>query len=150
MEEMDLARKEKEEEGQVCAKSIHTVPDSEVAERPVRRQFSTAYKLRILEEADGCIKPGELGALLRREGLYYSSLRRWRKQRMEGTLAGLKPRKRGRRGNDAKAMEIKRLERENAELRRELKRARTVIEVQKKLSDVLGITLPKADPEEKS
>jgi transposase-like protein len=64
-------------------------PDPELKERPERRRFSAKYKLRILEAADACTKPGELGALLRREGLYTSHLSQWRKQRREGALAAL-------------------------------------------------------------
>ena len=122
------------------------MPDPEVAERPVRRRFTTEYKLRILEEADACTEPGQMGALLRREGLYSSSLATWRRQRREGTLAGLSPKKRGRKGDDEATREIKRLRRENERLRRQLEQAKTVIEVQKKLSDVLGIVLPETDP----
>ena len=100
--------------------------------------------MRILDEADTCTEPGETGALLRREGLYSSILATWRRQRREGALAGLSPKKRGRKGDDEATREIKRLKRENAALRRRLEQAKTVIEVQKKLSDVLGITLPEA------
>jgi len=119
-----------------------SVPDSEVKERPVRRRHTKEYKLRILEEADACSKSGETGALLRREGLYSSSLAVWRRQRREGTLVGLSPKKRGRKGDDKATREIKRLRRENERLRRQIEQAKTVIEVQKKLSDVLGIAFP--------
>jgi len=119
-----------------------SVPDPEVPERPVRRRFTTEYKLRILEEADACRETGGTGALLRREGLYSSSLATWRRQRREGTLAGLSPKRRGRKGDDEATRENKRLRSENEKLRRRLEQAKTVIEVQKKLSDVLGITLP--------
>jgi transposase-like protein len=159
MEGMDLARKKEEElgaaerseaapsrdEGALGGRNL-SVPDPEVSERPVRRRFTTEYKLRILEEADACNKTGEMGALLRREGLYSSSLATWRRQRREGTLAGLSPKKRGRKGDDEATREIKRLRRENERLRRQLEQAKTVIEVQKKLSDVLGITMPQTDP----
>ena len=74
--------------------------DSEVPEKPVRRRFDTAYKQRIVEEADGCSQPGELGLLLRREGIYSSQLSTWRRQRDEGVLAGLSQKRRGR--NDSK------------------------------------------------
>jgi len=121
-------------------------PDPEVAERPVRRQFSTAYKLRILEEADACSEPGETGALLRREGLYSSSLATWRRQRREGAFAGLSPKKRGRKGDDEAAREMRCLRRENEMLRRQLEQAKTVIEVQKKLSDALGLEMAQSDP----
>lgn len=156
---MDLARKKEEELGEAersgAAPSkgegnpggrTSSVPDPEVSERPVRRRFTTEYKLRILEEADACRETGGTGALLRREGLYSSSLATWRRQRREGTLAGLSPKKRGRKGDDEATREIKRLRRENEKLHRQLEQAKTVIEVQKKLSDVLGIVLPQTDP----
>jgi len=114
-----------------------TTPDPELVERPKRRRFTAKYKLRILEEAEACTEPGEIGALLRREGLYTSHLSAWRKQRREGALAGLS-RPRGRKGADP-------IERENAALRRrleraerELERARKVIEVQGNVSALLG------------
>ena len=73
-----------------------TMPDPEVPVKAKRRTFSAVYKLRILEEADNCREPGEVGALLRREGLYSSNLTKWRRQREAGGLDGLKPKKRGR------------------------------------------------------
>ena len=75
-----------------------TRPDPEVAEKPQRRRFTAEYKVRILRDADVCAVPGEIGALLRREGLYSSHLTEWRRQREQGALAGLAPNKRGRRG----------------------------------------------------
>jgi transposase len=121
-----------------------TVRDVEVPEKPVRRRYSAAYKLRILEEADACREnTGELGALLRREGLYSSHLNTWRRQRREGTLAGLSPKKRGRkeRGPDEQAQRVKELERENKRLRRRLQKAETILDIQKKASELLGIPL---------
>jgi len=118
--------------------------DSEVPEKPVRRRFDAAYKQRIVEEADDCSQPGELGQLLRREGLYSSLLSTWRRQREEGVLAGLSPKQRGRKvkRKDAAALENGRLRRENERLRQRLKQAETIIEVQKKVSEMLGIALP--------
>jgi transposase-like protein len=116
--------------------------DPEVPEKARRRQFSAAYKLRVLQEADRCRKDGELGALLRREGLYSSHLAAWRRQRDEGSLASLAPRRRGRPAVSAEAVESARLRRENEQLRRQLTAAETVIEVQKKLSALLGLALP--------
>ena len=118
--------------------------DPEVPEKPVRRSFSAAYKQRIVEEADGCSEPGELGLLLRREGLYASYLSTWRRQRDEGVLAGLTPKQRGRKAKkkDAAALENERLSRENERLAQRLKQAETIIEVQKKVSEMLGIALP--------
>ena len=118
--------------------------DVEVAERPVRRRYSAAYKLRILEQADACREnTGELGALLRREGLYSSHLNTWRRQRREGTLAGLSPKKRGRkgRGPDEQTQRVKELEKENKRLRRRLHQAETILAIQKKASEILGIPL---------
>jgi transposase-like protein len=118
--------------------------DPEVPEKPVRRRFDAAYKQRIVEEADGCSQPGELGLLLRREGLYSSLLSTWRRQRDEGGMAGLSPKRRGRKAKrkDAAALENERLRRENERLAQRLKQAETIIEVQKKVSEMLGIALP--------
>jgi len=105
---------------------------------------ATSHKLRILEEADRCTQPGELGQLLRREGLYSSHLSTWRRQREEGTLQGLKPKRRGRKAKrkDPLATENERLRRENERLAQRLRQAETIIEVQKKVSEMLGIPLP--------
>ena len=118
--------------------------DPEVPEKPVRRRFDAAYKQRIVEEADGCSQPGELGQLLRREGLYSSQLSTWRRQRDEGVLAGLSSKRRGRKAKkkDAAALKNERLRRENERLAQRLKQAETIIEVQKKVSEMLGIALP--------
>jgi len=119
---------------------------SEVIARPVRRRFTAEYKLRILQEADRCA-PGELGGLLRREGLYSSHLSKWRRQRQAGQLAGLRPKKRGRKV-DARAQEVTRLERENARLQVQLERAELIIEAQKKLLVLLNQPIPEV-PEPK-
>ena len=121
------------------------VPDPEVVPRAKRRQFSAKYKLRILAEADQCTQRGEIGALLRREGLYSSHLTTWRKQRDRGQLEGLTPKKRGRKP-DPQAAELTRLQRENERLQARLEQAETIIEVQKKLSQMLG--LPPAERDE--
>ena len=117
------------------------IPEPEVAEKPVRRRFPAEYKLRILQEADTCTEHGQLGALLRREGLYSSHLRTWRKQRDEGMLSGLTPKKRGRKAKrkDPLSDEVKRLRRENERLSAKLKQAETIIDVQKKLCEALGL-----------
>ncbi len=119
---------------------------SEVIVRPVRRRFTAEYKLRILQEADRCA-PGELGGLLRREGLYSSNLSKWRRQRQSGQLAGLRPKKRGRKV-DARAQELARLERDNARLQAQLERAELIIEAQKKLLVLLNQEIPEV-PEPK-
>jgi transposase-like protein len=123
------------------------VPDPEVILRAKRRQFSAKYKLRILTEADQCTQRGEIGALLRREGLYSSHLTTWRKQRDRGQLEGLTPKKRGRKP-DPQATELARLQRENERLKARLEQAETIIEVQKKLSQMLGLTPAERDENE--
>lgn len=113
-------------------------PDPEVMPKAERRRFSAAYKQRILQEAEACTQPGEVGALLRREGLYSSHLTTWRRQRRRGELQGLAPTKRGRKA-DPQAAEIARLQRENKRLKAQLERAEMIIDVQKKLSHMLGL-----------
>jgi transposase len=119
----------------------------EVLARPERRRFSVEYKRRILREADRCRKPGEIGALLRREGLYSSQLSAWRAARERGELGGQGSRKRGPepKGPDPSAKRIAELERENRRLRKRAERAEALVEVQKKLSELLGVELPASD-----
>ena len=119
----------------------------EVPEKARRRQFTAEYKLRVLREAEGCSKPGEIGALLRREGLYSSQLSKWRQQRDEGALGRLGSRKRGRSRRDPLAREVERLRRENERLKGKLQQAELVIEIQKKASQMLGIPLRSPDDE---
>jgi transposase-like protein len=123
------------------------MPDPAVLEKPVRRRFTAEYKLRILHEADRCTASGQLGALLRREGLYSSHLSTWREQRSKGMLAGLAPKQRGRKANpDAPLIaENLRLTRETHRLAAKLRQAETIIDIQKKLSEMLGIPLPPSD-----
>ena len=108
-------------------------PDPEVTNKAIRRRFSAAYKRRVVREADRCTKPGELGALLRREGLYSSSLRTWRRQHDAGELAGMGSAKRGRKAQptDGRDKRIAELEGEAQRLQRKLEQAETVIEIQK-------------------
>ncbi len=115
-------------------------PDPEVPAKARRRTFTAKYKLETLKEAEACTEPGEIGALLRRKGLYSSHLSKWRQQRDEGVLAGLTPKKRGRKPRkvSAEARRIAELEREVGRLRQKLAQAETIIEVQKKLSQLLG------------
>ncbi len=122
-------------------------PDPEVIERAKRRRFTAKYKLRILREADACKGDGDVGALLRREGLYSSQLATWRRQQDEMAQAGLKARKRG---PKAKVVDprVKPLERENARLRRRLKRVELMLDIQKKASEMLGIPLNHLDKDE--
>ena len=114
---------------------IKAVPNPEVQEKAVRRRFSAEYKRRILKEADACSKPGEIGALLRREGLYSSSLTLWRRQ----VDQGLGSKKRGpiAKRPDPNVRHIAQLEKENARLAHKLKNAELIIEVQKKVAALL-------------
>jgi transposase len=120
-------------------------PDPEVPERAQRRQFTAAYKLRILAEADGCSASGQIGALLRREGLYSSHLTEWRRHRAQGTLAALTPQRRGRPAPAAGVVELAHLRQENERLTRQLAAAEAIIEIQKKVSALLGLTQPSAE-----
>ena len=119
-----------------------STPDPEVREKSAYRRLTAEYKLRILREADAC-KPGNLGALLRREGLYSSHLIRWRKQRDRGALDALVSRKRGRKEDVDRPLRKKLAaqEREIDRLSKRLKQAEMIIEVQKKVSEMLGISL---------
>jgi transposase-like protein len=122
-------------------------PDPEVAAKPQRRRFSAEYRLRILKEADACKKSGELGALLRREGLYSSHLVNWRRQREEGALRDLRARRRGPTPRPVDPR-VKQLEAENRRLQRKLQRAETIITLQKKVAEILGIPLKPLDTDE--
>jgi len=115
------------------AGNAKSIPDPAVAEKPQRRRFTAEYKLRILREADRLTGSGELGALLRREGLYSSHLTTWRQQRDEGTLVGLMPKRRGPKANPDAALiaENQRLKRETQRLAAKLRQAEAIIEVQK-------------------
>lgn len=121
-----------------------TLPEAEVVVKTSRRRFSPSYKLRILEQADACSQSGEVGALLRREGLYSSHLSKWRLQREQGVLAGLTPRKRGRKAKprSAGSVRIAQLERDVQRLQGKLEQAELIIDVQKKVSRLLGISMP--------
>ncbi len=117
----------------------------EVMAKAVRRRFTAEYKLRILREADASSRAGEIGALLRREGLYSSNLTQWRKQRERGELEGLSRN----RGPSAKprnplADKVRVLERENAQLKVRAERAEGLVELQKKVSEILGIELKRS------
>lgn len=123
------------------------VQDVEVMAKAKRRRFTAKEKLRILKLADAATEVGGVGALLRREGLYSSHLTEWRRARAAGELDALTPKKRGR-----KALDPNPLEKENTELKRALakaelraKRAEALVELQKKVSELLGIQLPKED-----
>ena len=122
-------------------RSAAAPPDPEVVDKPSRRRFSPSYKLRILEEVDGCTEPGEVGRILRREGLYSSSLATWRKAARGGSLTALS-KKRGRKPERNPLDEkVRKLERQNARLENELRKAHLIIDVQGKVAGLLGISL---------
>jgi len=123
------------------------VPDPEVVAGPKRRRFTAEYKLRVLREADRCKGTGEIGALLRREGLYSSHLVVWRRQREEAAQTQLRSRRRGPKPK-AQDPRVKQLEREVARLQQRLKRSETIIEIQKKAGELLGIPLKNLDSDE--
>src|SRR5690349_15303880 len=112
------------------------VPDPELVEQAKRRSFTAEYKARILAEADACTRPGEIGELLRREGLYTSHLTYWRKQRRAGALKEL-GQPRGRKPADRRDQEIAELKRRNERLQSELQKAKKVIEIQGNVSALL-------------
>ena len=114
----------------------------EVVEKAARRRFAATYKAKILAEADLCTARGQIGLLLRREGLYSSHLRTWRRQRDEATVSSLEGSQRGRKPkNDTNAQELERLNRENRRLSERLRQAETIIDVQKKVCEMLAIPI---------
>ena len=117
--------------------------ETEVLAKAHRRQFTAEYKRRILKEADRCLRPGGIGALLRREGLYASALTAWRAARERGELAGLAPKRRGPRGRrvDSRDRKIAAQEREIAQWRTRAQRAEALVEIQKKFSEMVGVSL---------
>jgi transposase-like protein len=118
----------------------------EVAVKGERRRFTAEYKQKVLREVDDCERPGEIGALLRRQGLYWSNLTYWRRQRESGELAGLTAKRRGpqRREKNPLAERVRELERDNVRLKRRAERAEGLVELQKKVSEILGIELQKS------
>jgi transposase len=128
--------------GAITGTSVHEV---EVLAKATRRRFSAAYKLKILREAEACTQPGELGALLRREGLYSSNVTTWRAQRQAGELGGLAPKRRGPapQAKNPLAVRVVALEREMTRLTARAERAEALVELQKKVSELLGIALPR-------
>jgi transposase-like protein len=124
-----------------------TAPDPEVPAKVQRRQFTAEYRRRILKEADACKKHGALGALLRREGLYSSHLVNWRRQREQGELLAGRARKRGPTPKPVDPR-VRQLEVENRRLQRKLARAETIITLQKKVAEILGIPLKPLDIDE--
>ena len=118
-------------------------PDPEVVAKPKRRSFTAKYRLRILEEADRCTEPGEVGRLLRREGLYSSHLTAWRKLHRDGALQGLASKKRGVKPKESNPLDpkVRELEAKVARLERELHKAHTILDVQEKVAGLLGFDL---------
>ena len=136
----EAAEERSDEAGSAAARAA---PDPEVEAKPKRRKFTAAYRLRILEEADRCQNPGEIGQLLRREGLYSSHLSSWRKARRQGSLASLAPKKRGVKAKARNPLEpkVRQLEAKVARLEAELEKAHTILDVQEKVAGLLGFSL---------
>jgi transposase len=120
------------------------VPDPELVAKSSRRRYSAKYKLAIVREADACERPGEIGSLLRREGLYSSHLGKWRAQRDAGALGALEPKPRGPRAPSADAVEVVKLRGELDRTQADLATARRVIEVQGNVSALLEELLTKS------
>jgi transposase len=114
------------------------VPETEVVVKAKRRQYTAEYKLRIIKEIENCQGNGDIGAVLRREGVYSSMLSKWKEQRNNGSLDGLSAQKRGPKV-DPNAAEVARLQRDNGRLRERLRQAELIIDVQKKVAQLLGI-----------
>jgi transposase len=127
-------------------------PDPEILPKASRRTFSAAEKLRILNQADACTQSGQIGALLRREGLYSSHLVKWRRLRAAGQLQALAPQPRGSRASppDPVAEQLAQVRKENARLQARLAQAELIIDVQKKVAQLLGETRPTPHPDEPS
>ncbi len=140
----EAAEERSDEAGSAAAPSP---PNPEVEAKPTRRKFTAAYRLRILEEADRCQSPGEVGRLLRREGLYSSHLANWRKARREGSLAALSPKKRGAKPKARNPLEpkVRQLEAKVVRLEAELEKARTIVDVQEKVAGLLGFSLERGE-----
>jgi transposase-like protein len=130
---------------QLIGKDPQPIPDPEVTLRAERRHYTTEYKHRILDEIDHVQEPGQIGAILRREGLYSQLISKWRQQRHAGSLQGSQDRARGPRPHP-EAAELKRLRAENERLRARLAQAETIIEVQKKVSQLLGNNSAPGEP----
>ena len=121
-------------------------PDPQVSQKPVRRRFGDPYKLSILQQADACVGTGQIGALLRREGLYSSHLANWRREQRKNPLDGKVAKKRGPKTVTADPR-VAVLQRENVRLAARLKKAELILEIQKKVSEILGIPLKTLDSE---
>ena len=122
--------------------------DTEVVPKAKRRQFSVAYKKRILVEVDGCTEAGQIGSILRREGLYSSHLSTWRRQRERGELGGASGTNRGRPAKSESEQELIHLRQENERLQQRLTQAEAIIDIQKKVSQLIGPILTDGQPDE--
>jgi transposase len=122
-------------------------PNPEVPLKPERRRFTKAYKLDILSQVDACSGVGQIGALLRREGLYSSYLGNWRLQRSQGLLDNSATKKRTAKTSNQQAARVSQLEHENARLKARLRQAELILDIQKKASEILGIPLKTVDNE---
>jgi transposase-like protein len=129
---------------------LQAVPNPEVLERPKRRKYTAEYKWKILKEIEAATQPGQIGAILRREGLYMSNIQCWRWQKERGELEALSPKKRGRKPTEAELLirRNKELERENRKLQKRLKRAELLLDIQKKISEITGIPLREVENDE--
>ncbi len=127
----------------VEANALVSRPDPEVVSKPKRRRFTAEYRLRILEEVERCTGAGEVGQVLRREGLYSSHLANWRKARREGALRGLASKKRGAKPKASNPLEpkVRELEAKVARLEKDLHKAHTILDVQEKVAGLLGFDL---------
>jgi transposase-like protein len=127
-------------------------PEVEVSSKPTRRRFTADYKRKILKEAAGCTERGAIGALLRREGLYSSHLIAWREAAERGELAGLTSKKRGPKAKvvDARDRELAEKNREIVKLKKRIERAEVMLDIQKKVAELLGIALPPPPSDEES
>lgn len=144
-------RSEAERSGAAPNIGAKTRPGPEVRPRAQRRKFTAAYKRKILSEADAATESGAIGALLRREGLYTSHLSNWRAERSAGIDQGLAPRPRGPKPKaDPSAKQIQQLLRRNERLTEQLRKAEIIIDVQKKVATLLGLTLAEPDPKDLS
>ncbi len=123
---------------------------TEVAAKATRRPYTAEYKRRVLQEADACVNRGDIGALLRREGLYSSLLSTWREQRRHGVLKGLAPKTRGRKAAPVNPLQARldQVTREKRGVEKKLAKVYAMLEVQKKASEILGISLKTLEPDE--
>ena len=141
-EPMEVARRATGIGSSLGGKDNNIFPNPEVPEKKSRRNFTASYKLRILQKVDHCTEAGQIGKLLRQEGLYSSNLTDWRRARDKGMLQAMSSKKRGRKLREKNPLtaEVARLQREKRQLEYRLKQAELIIEAQKKISQILGIT----------